>query len=196
MSFLPNRKNSGRKATPTPPPTDPDATAVQPGWSSMLQEHLKAQPAQPPRPILSATVPAPVEVRHYSNDETQAFQKPEFNDTEEYVSYMRANSPKPVPPPPAYAKPSPSPSPSPSDLTQIMQQVQAFKPMEELRSLRYFGPNNAILVVVGYQIHFAHTAGVVITENGPGVTTATLIPWRRVYELNARLDDPILKARS
>lgn len=211
-SFLPNRKNSGRKTPTTSQTSDPDATAVQPGWASMLQQHLNAQ--QPPKHVAldgvrhtaEPSMPPQRQSRQNSTNpqncvycrdsggkacrlhtETQIFQKPNFENTEEYNAYMRANSPKQTTPPPPF---------NPTDVTQVMQQVQTFKPMEELRSVRYFGANRAILVVVGYQVHFANVAGVVITENGPGVTTATFIPWHRVVELNARLDDPILKVRS
>lgn len=120
--------------------------------------------------------------------------KPQFSNTDEYNAYMRAHG-TPIPPPPAYIKPTHASPPITTDVSQVLKMVAEHKPVDSFRCLRYYGSNGGIFVVSAAQVHSANVAGVVITENGPDVFHRTLIPWRRVEELIAHPDDPILNVK-
>lgn len=57
LPFRRKAKAPENPPSPTPPPVDPDATAVHSGWGSMLQEHIKAQ-STAPESSRSTSVPA------------------------------------------------------------------------------------------------------------------------------------------
>lgn len=165
-SFIPRKGEQ-----PKPPPTPQATPAVgAEGWRSILQDHLAAQQTE-------------------DNDETVVLvarpEHPHFNNTTEYIRYVHKNSLRPPVPQNPQNPQTPPYKPNftdPSDLTAIMTQAEALRDPKELRELRYYGDNRAILIVVGMQVVKRDNVGVTIVENGFG-GRRRVIPWHRVHDL-------------
>lgn len=211
-SFIPKRSGQRQPPIPDPPPTDVDATEVNPSWSSTLHRHLAAQQdqlnplpqqlrsssAQQPPSVSRSTTGPPAVGLETSMPRVGIRQVPHapkapFNPNCAFCTDSRGH-------PCSYHLPNTLPPSSPSspkpidytDITQVLQKVQTNTPLEAKRTLRYYGDNGGILVVVGYQVHSASSHGVTITPNGMHPTRA-IIPWHRVHELLANEKDSILQ---
>lgn len=202
-SFIPKRGDSKRRPTPQPSSPDSEATAVNPPWQSMLQQHLTAQLPEPPPP--TAVEPRPTQahddIRHQpASAPVPQRPFPKFDNVEEYNRFMREHAPKtyhrphyPQTPPARTNNPTP-PANNPTDMTQVMGQaayIESQQPIELRRILQYRNENGGKLIVVGYQVISANQTGVTIVPNGYGQTKYQVIPWHRVWELEYAPGDPI-----
>lgn len=194
-SFIPNRKGNRKQPPPTTPPTDPEATVVNPAWSGMLQEHLAAQQAppvgtRPPQGSDGLRRAHPTPSLPQPQDPTQVLPVlPKFKNTQEYNDFMRQHGTPQPPPKPYMITPKPPKPTKPID--PIFAANRENQPTELSRVCRYRGDGGGILVVVGYQVISANQAGVIIVPNGYGPMPRVVIPWHRVWELSYDPNDSI-----